>query len=190
MDRRGPPFVHRVQTQHPQRQVEVWFQDESRFGQQGTLTHVWARRGSRPTRTKQTEYDWVYLFGAVNPLTGDSVGLIAPTVNTELMSAYLRMIGEHVGPQRHVVLVLDNAGWHVANRLKVPQNLTLLFLPPYSPELNPTERLWCWMKTHDLSNRVYEDYDALFQAGATAWNRLTPQRIQTVCRTAWITRTN
>jgi transposase len=151
---------------------------------------VWAPRGSRPTQLKQTEYEWVYLFGAANPRTGDSVAMVAPTVNTYLMNQHLRMIGEHVGPNIHVVLVLDNAGWHVAKALAVPENITLLPLPAYSPELNPLERLWCWLKEHQLSNRVYVDYDTLFQAGLDAWNTLTPERITTVCRTSWIKREN
>ncbi len=117
MEAQRPPFVQRVQEKHPDQRVEVWFQDEARFGQQGTMTRLWTKRGSRPTQIKQTEYQWVYLFGAVDPLTGDSVGLVAPTVNTFVMNAHLRMIGKHVGPRRHVVLVMDQAGWHVAKAL-------------------------------------------------------------------------
>jgi transposase len=152
------------------------------------LTRVWAQRGSRPTQLKQTEYDWIYLYGAVNPLSGDSVALLAPTVNTPLMNHFLRMLSEHVPVDIQVVLALDNAGWHVAKSLRVPHNICLLPLPPYSPELNPIERLWCWLKEHHLSNRVYADYDALLDAGSKAWNCLTPQRIQSVCRTAWLER--
>ena len=168
----------------------MWFQDESRCGQQGTLTRVWAPRGSRPTVVKQTEYDWIYVFGAVNPQTGDSVALLAPTVNTQVMNIHLRMIAEQVGPRVHVVLVLDQAGWHVAQDLQLPANITLLPLPPYSPELNPVERLWTWLKAHHLSNRVYVDYDDLLAAGTTAWNQLTPRRIRSICRTEWLQRTN
>ena len=154
------------------------------------LTRVWGRRGSRPVQIKQTQYDWIYLFGTVNPLTGDSVGMLAPTVNTGLMSEYLRMLSQHVGPDVQVVLVLDNAGWHRAKDLRVPDNITLWFLPAYSPELNPIERLWAWLKSHSLSNRVYADYDALLAAGGDAWNRLTPDRIQTVCHASWMPRMN
>lgn len=149
---------------------------------------MWARRGSRPIRLKQTEYDWVYAYGAANPLTGDSLCWLMPTVNTTLMHLYLDRLARHVGPQRHVVLVLDQAGWHVAKDLHVPANITLLFLPPYSPELNPIERIWCYLKEHQLSNRVYADYNALVAAGTDAWNHLTPARLQSLCRTAWIER--
>jgi len=177
-----------VREQHPDQTVEVWFQDEARFGQKGSLTRVWARRGSRPTRCKQTEYDWVYAYGAANPLTGDSLCWLMPTVNTPLMRLYLDRLARHAGPTRHIVLVLDQAGWHVAKDLRVPANVTLLFLPPYSPELNPIERIWCYLKEHHLSNRIYADYQALVAAGTDAWNHLTPKRLRSLCRTAWIKR--
>jgi len=166
----------------------VWFQDEARVGQQGRLTRVWAQRNSRPTAVRQTEYKWAYVFGAVNPISGASSALIAPTVNTHLMSRHLAMIADEAGPDVHVVLVLDNAGWHVANALHVPPTMTLLFLPPYSPELMPMERLWCWMKEHDLSNRVFTDEADIDAACAESWNRLTPQRIRSITAEKWIER--
>jgi transposase len=177
-----------VKQDHPDKQVEVWFQDEARIGQRGTLTSVWAERGSRPTAVKQTEYEWCYLFAAVNPLTGASSALVAPTVNTGLMNQHLAFIRREAGPDRHVVLVLDQAGWHVAKALKVPKNITLLHLPPYSPELNPVERIWAYLRSHYLSNRVYRDYDQLFDETTTAWNLLHDTRLQTLTTTNWLRR--
>lgn len=182
-----PLFVRRVREQHPDKTVEVWFQDEARVGQQGTLTRVWGERGGRPRAVRQTEYKWGYIFGAVNPLTGRSAALVAPTVNTDLMSAHLRMIAEEAGESVHVVLVLDGAGWHKANDLKVPANMTLLFLPPYSPELMPMERVWLWMRQHDLSNRVLQDEADIDRACCDSWNKLTPQRLKTITATDWLT---
>lgn len=165
-------------------------QDEARFGQQGTLTRVWAETGSRPERVKQTEYEWCYLFAAVNPLTGASSALIAPTVDTHYMNEHLRFIGREAGADKHVVLVLDNAGWHVSKSLKVPENITLLHLPPYSPELNPVERLWAYIKSHYLSNRIFKDYDELFQVVREAWCKLTEDRLKSVCALQWAERAN
>jgi transposase len=172
-----------VREEHPDRCVEVWFQDEARFGQQGTLTNVWAERGSRPTAVKQTEYDWCYLYAAVNPETGKSSALLAPSANTDYMNAHLAFISEHVGPDRHVVLVLDGAGWHKSKTLKVPDNLTLLRLPPYSPELNCIERVWAYLRSHYLSNRVSKDYDDLFISGREAWCALTESDLRSICHT-------
>lgn len=173
---------------HPDKRIEVWVQDEARIGQQGTVTRVWAERGSRPSAVRQTEYEWAYLFAAVNPVTGASSALITPTVNTSYMSEHLRFISREAGPDAHVVLVLDQAGWHVAKALKVPSNITLLHLPPYSPELNGAERIWGYLRSHYLSNRIYTDYDHLFDAIKTAWNRLDAQRLKSLTRTEWIER--
>jgi hypothetical protein len=133
----------------------------------------------------QNEYEWVYLYGAVNPQTGESCARVLPWVNTEMMQIHLDAISEQVGPKRHVVLVLDNAGWHGSNRIDLPENISLLPLPPYSPELNPIERLWHWLKDHEFSNRVYPDYDDLLEAVSDMWNTLTPERIQSVCARDW-----
>jgi transposase len=173
-----------------QTSVEVWFQDESRFGQQGSLTRVWALKGSRPAAVRQTEYQWVYLYGAVNPMTGESLGLIATTCDTEMFNVYLEMLSRQVGSDRHVILILDQAGWHVAKDLKVPPNITLHHLPPYSPELNPIERVWLWIKSHELSNRVYETKDDLWKAGMQALQNLEPERLQSLCRVDWLPRMN
>lgn len=154
------------------------------------MTKVWAEKGSRPTAVKQTEYEWVYLFGAVNPVTGASSAMLAPTVNAEYMNEHLRFIGEQVGDKSHAVLVLDGAGWHVAKALNIPANITLLHLPPYSPELNPIERVWQYIKSHYLSNRVFADYDDLFAAGRDAWNALDKDRLRTLTHTAWLTPVN
>lgn len=168
--------------------VEWWFQDEARLGQQGTLTGVWAERGSRPTRVKQTEYEWVYLYAAVNAATGASSAMLAPTVNTAYMTEHLRFIGRQVAPGAHAILVLDRAGWHVAKALVVPANVTLLHLPPYSPELNPAERVWAFLRSRYLSNRVFKDYDDLFAAARDAWNHLDEARLKSICHTAWTER--
>lgn len=183
-------MIEEIQKAHPEKKIEVWCQDEARFGQQGTLTKVWAAKGSRPTAVKQTEYEWVYLFAAVNPVTGESSAMLAPTVNTDYMNAHLRFISEQAGCDKHVVLILDQAGWHVAKALKVPKNITLHHLPPYSPELNPVERVWAYLKSHYLSNRIFLDYDDLFGACRAAWNRLTNPDLQSICHTPWILRTN
>lgn len=149
------------------------------------MSHVWAPRGSRPVVPLQNEYDWVYLYGAVNPTTGESCALVLPWANTEMMQLHLDAISRQVGPHRHVVLVLDNAGWHGSKHLQVPANITLLPLPAYCPELNPVERLWHWLKDHEFSNRVYDDYDVLLDAVCQMWNTLTAERIASVCHYEW-----
>ena len=164
----------------------MWFQDECRFGQKGCLSHVWAEKGSRPVRPLQNEYEWVYLYGAVNPISGESSALVLPWANTAMMQLHLNALSKRIGPDRHVVLILDNAGWHTSESLNVPGNITLLPLPTYTPELNVVERLWHWIKDHAFSNRVYPDYTELLNAVCTMWQDLPSQRIQSVCRCSWL----
>jgi transposase len=132
----------------------------------------------------------VYVFGAVNPRTGASSALLAPLANTEYMNHHLRFLSERAGPEVQVILVLDRAGWHQAKALQVPENITLLYLPPYSPELNPVERLWAYLRSHYLSNRAYRDYEELFTACGKAWNQLTSEQLCSICHTEWMPPTN
>lgn len=167
--------------------VRIFLMDEARFGQQGTTTRVWARTGSRPTAVKQTRYEWVYLYAAVEPATGASVALQAPLVNTGTMNVFLRMLGEEIKAGEHGLLIMDQAGWHKSRALSVPPNITVLYLPPYSPELNPVERLWAYLRSHYLSNRTFDGYQHLLDAGADAWQRLTPDLLKSVCACNYLT---
>ncbi len=112
--------------------MEVWFQDEARIGQQGTLTRLWARKGTRPRAPKDCRYAWAYLFGAVCPARATGAALVMPYANTGAMNAHLAEISRTVAPNAHAMLVLDGAGWHSANALVVPSNITLMTLPPLS----------------------------------------------------------
>lgn len=162
--------------------------DEARIGQQGTLTNIWARTGSRPCSIKQTRYEWIYLYAAVEPATGDSAALLAPNVNTGTFNAFLKILARELRPDEQAVLILDQAGWHVSKGLKLPRGITILPLPPYSPELNPVENLWHYLRSHHLSNRTYEDYDDLLAAGTQAYRSLTPEVLKTVCACPYLKR--
>ena len=168
--------------------VEVWHQDEARVGQQGTLTYVWADKGTRPAAPKDLGYEWVYLFGAICPSRGVGAALALPYANAEMMSLHLIEISKQVAPGAHAVVVLDGAGWHQqGGRLTVPDNITLLHQPPYSPELNPVENIWQFLRQNHLSNRVFESYDAILTACCDAWQALmnTPERIRSIGTRTW-----
>ena len=106
-----------------------------------------------------------------------------PTVDTYGMNVHLAEIRRSVSAEGHVALVLDGAGWHASKGLRVPDDITLLPRPPYSPERNGREPGWLYLKSHSLAHRVYPDPDALFAAGCDAWNRYTqdPTRVRSVC---------
>ncbi len=177
-----------VQTAHPDKHIQLWFQDEARFGQQGSNSRVWAPAGSRPRAPRQTEYRYVYLFGAVCPETGENNAWLMPVANTETMTIHLRTLSAQLASDVHALLVLDGAGWHHSATLAVPGNVTLLPLPPYAPELNPVEAVWREVRQRHLSNRVYADQATLDDAVATAWNTLAddPDRLTHLCDAPWI----
>jgi transposase len=168
--------------------IEVWFQDEARVGQQGTLEYIWAPKGSRPLAVRDNRHDSVYLFGALCADRAVGAAIIMPAANSEAMSEHLKEISTQVSPGAHAVLVCDGAGWHqCGGRLKVPHNITLLPLPAYSPELNPMENVWDYLRGNKLSHRVWDTYDAVVEACANAWRFLTadPGRIRSIAHRDW-----
>ena len=169
--------------------LEVWFQDEARVGQQGTLTRVWAKRGTRPRAPRDTRHQWAYIFGAVCPARGAAAGLVMPFADTPAMNAHLVEIARTVAPGAHAVLVLDGAGWHGGYDLAVPDNLSLLMLPPYSPELNPVENVWQFLRANWRAISVFDDYDAIVDACCSAWNRFAeqPEIVKSITSREWAT---
>ncbi|MBY0331498.1 MAG: transposase, partial [Acetobacteraceae bacterium] len=118
--------------------IELWFQDEARVGQQGSLAYVWAPVGSRPAMVRDNRHSSAYLFGAICPARGVGAAVITPVANAAAMNAHLAEISNQVAPGAQAVLLMDRAGWHrCGKRLRVPTNITPLHLPPYSPELKP-----------------------------------------------------
>ena len=167
--------------------VEVWFADEARVGQQGTLTRVWAKRGSRPRAPRDRRYTSAWLFGAVRPARRTGAAVVMPEADIAAMEAHPAGIGRRVSPGAHAVLVLDGAGWHSSPRLRVPDNVSLLPLPRYAPELNPVENVWEYLRQNWLSHRVWDSYEAIVAACCDAWNALmrSPERIASITTRSW-----
>ena len=163
-------------------------QDESRVGQQGSLTRVWAPRGTRPRKVRQKQFISAYIYGAACAITGDSFGLILPKTNTQSMQIFLDGLSFHIEKDRHAGLIIDNAGWHTSKELKIPKNITLIPLPPYSPELNPMEQVWQWLKRKHLSNICFKNYDDIIDKLSVAWNSFAdnPQLVKSICSRDWI----
>ena len=168
--------------------VEIWFTDEARVGQQGTLTRVWAKRGSRPRAPRDRRFEWAYLFGAICPERCIGAAIVMPEVNVEAMNEHLAEISRYVSVGAIALLVLDGAGWHSSPRLNVPDNIALLPLPPYAPELNPMENVWEYMRGNDLSHRVWDGYEAIIAACCDGWTKLMqlPDRIASLTRREWV----
>jgi transposase len=179
--------VAEVRAAHPGKRIELWFQDEARIGQKNKLTRRWARRGTRPRAPHDQRTAWAYIFGAICPAEGKAAGIVMPFCDTPAMQEHLDEISAMVAPDAHAVLLLDRAGWHLAGALVVPKNITILPLPPHSPELNPVENLWQFLRDNWLSNRVFKGYDDIVAHCCAAWNDLVdqPWRIRSIGKRTW-----
>jgi transposase len=165
----------------------VWFQDEMRVGQKNGLVYQWAKKGTRPRQPKDQRYENAYLFGAVCPARDTGVALIMPNADTDAMQKHIDEIGRAVARGAHALIILDKAGWHTTGKLKVPNNLTLVLLPPACPELNSAENIWQYLRQTYLSNRVFQTYTDILDACQDAWLRLLAEvgRIASIATRDW-----
>lgn len=157
-----PEFVAEVEEAHPHAKVEIWAFDEHRIGLLPISGRVWAKKNSSPVRPVETRYQWLYLYGFVQPQTGRTYFLSLPRMNAALYNQGLSDFAKAVGAglHRRIVLVVDGAGSHRSHDLVVPEGLHLLTLPPYSPELQPAERLWS-LTNEPLLNRHFVNLSEL-----------------------------
>jgi transposase len=136
--------------------LEVYFFDESRFGTHSKIGYAWFKKRSRTRIPYKLGFKYFYVYSAVST-HGDNFSLIADGVNKEYMQVFLNEFAKTL--TKHIIFVMDNAGWH--NGLKIPENIKIMHLPPYSPELNPVERLWRYLKDNTLKNKVYDTLNEL-----------------------------
>jgi hypothetical protein len=131
--------------------IEIWFQDEARVGQKGTHAYIWAPIASRPLMVRDNRHDSAYIFGAICPARGVGAAVIMPAANAEGMSEHLKDLSTQAAPSSIAVVICDGAGRHQRGKeLVVPDNIRLLSLPPYSPELNPMENVWDYLRPNTL----------------------------------------
>lgn len=120
---------------------------------------------------RDNRHDSAFLFGAICPQRAVGAAVIMPWVSSEAMTIHLAEIGKRVTPNAHGVVICDGAGWHqIGERLTVPENISLLPLPPYAPELNPMENVWEFLRGNFLSHRIWDTYEAIVDACSAAWN--------------------
>jgi hypothetical protein len=152
------------------------------------VCHRWYKRGQRPPGLADKRFTFAYIFAAIEPGTDTAFSLIMPYADTDAMQEFLDRFSKTIAADEHVAMIADQAGWHVSNTLKVPPNISLVKLPPYSPELNPVERVWLYLKERYLSHRLLDDYDAIVDAAEAAWKRLTAEsgRLTSLCSYPWI----
>jgi transposase len=173
---------------HGHSSIDIWFQDEARFGQQNTTTRLWAEKGSRPRAVKQQQFQYAYLFGAICPATGATEAIVTPYVNKEAMRQHLMQISQATKAGRHAVVIMDGAGWHTDDTALAFDNITLVRLPAYSPELNPVEQIWQWLRQNELANKCFDGYEDIVDSCCDAWSSFVSdlERVKLMCMRDWI----
>jgi hypothetical protein len=151
-----------VKATYPAAELTLWAQDEHRLGLLPVIRRVWAPKGQRPVAQVERHYEWLYVYGFVRPSTGQSWWCLLPRVTTEAFALALATFAhdEGIDADHRALLVLDQAGWHVSPDLALPEGVHLAFLPSYSPELQPAERLWP-LVDEPIANRAFADLDDL-----------------------------
>jgi len=163
------------------------FEDEARFGRMSDPMRCWAPLGCRPEVPTHRVRQYTHVFGSVSPHDGEFISLILPHADTPAMSLYLAEVARR-HPSEHILMFLDRAGWHRAKALVRPANLTLDWLPAYSPQCNPQELIWREVRRQPFGNHDYDSLQAVESAlerRLRAWEA-SPAQIQTLTGLDWI----
>lgn len=163
------------------------FQDEARFGRISDTRHCWCPKPFRPVCQAMVTQEYTYAYAAACVTTGEMDSLILPHVNGDCMQIFLNEVAAR-HPRNRIVMVLDGAGWHQSQALRLPPNLRLLKLPPYSPELNPVEHLWDDLREKSFHNRVFQTIGALEDHLCEALRQLEfdHARVKSIIAWPWI----
>jgi hypothetical protein len=153
-------IIEKLADRNPEddRPVLLFAQDEGRFGRISDVRHAWSPLGTRPQAPRQVIRTYLYVFTAVCPALGRMTSLILPWANTDMMNLFLRQVAEDFSDY-FILMLADQAGWHVSQNLQVPENIRLINLPPRSPELNPAEHIWEELREKNFANRACRDLD-------------------------------
>jgi len=161
------------------------FQDEAVFGRIGKAYKCWALTKLRPTVYQHKIRQYRYLFGAVDPFSGDSCFRITTHCDTLFMNYYLQELsGQYAGS--YILLVCDNAGWHKSKTLVVPHNIEIIHIPPYTPEMNPTEQIWDEIREKFFANILFNSINHVIDNLCFAVNSLTNDTIRSISYRKWI----
>ena len=159
---------------------ELYFFDESRFGTHSKIGHGWFPKGIRTSVSVKLGFENFYVYSAVSPKTGKDCSLLMPYVNSTCMNVFLDHMEKEL-EGREILLVMDGAGWHKSKGLKIPKNIEIIYLPPYSPELNPVERLWLYIKQHTIKNKIYKTISLLEDSICDFMKNLKIEQIKQIC---------
>ena len=160
-------------------------QDEAGFGRINKPKYCWCEKGTRPTVPCHHIREYRYAYGAVEPVTGESFFLVLPYCNTACMNIFLQELSKRY-PDDTILLCCDGAAWHKSDALRLPDNIKLFFLPPYTPEMNPIEQIWKELRRIGFRNEVFATLEKVVDRLCDSICRLSPQTIHSITARSWI----
>lgn len=170
------------------RPIKLFFEDEGRFGRSNVMSRCWSAKGTRAVVKKQIVREYVYAYTSVCPETGENHSLILPGSNTDNYDYYLNDLSKEFSHYR-IILCTDNARWHICSDLQIPDNITFLFLPAYSPQLNPVEHIWSYIrKQKGFNNRIFNSLDQVIDSLSIALKEIGEEKaiIKSLCNFKWL----
>lgn len=188
MEKKFPEIIAEIDQQWPgQGPIRIFFQDEARFGRISDTRRCWCPKPIRPICRSMVSQEYTYAYAAVDIASGKMDSLILPYVNEACMQIFVDEVASRY-PGERMVMILDGAGWHKAKDLKLPSNLRLLSLPPYSPELNPVEHLWDEIREKYFHNKVFDSLDSLENhlCNALHLTELDTEKVRSIVAWPWI----
>lgn len=166
------------------KETELYFFDESRFGTHSNVGHGWFEKGRRTALSYNMGYKNFYLYSSVNPLNGNNFSLILPNVDTINFNVFLEEFAKTL--DKNAIIVVDGASWHRSKALNVPKNIEIIIQPPYSPEINPVEKLWQYIKRHTIKNKLFTNLEIIEEALCQILKSMTQDHFRKICNVKYI----
>jgi transposase len=161
------------------------FMDEASFGRISELSHCWCPDDVRPTVPCHRVREYVYAFGAVDPVNGDDYFIITPNCNTAWMNKFLAVLSDKFKDD-YIVLCCDRASWHTTSKLETQDNIVMFYLPPYTPEMNPIEQIWKEVRKDGFKNTLFNSLKDVMDKLEITLNSFTKDDVKSVCGRDWI----
>jgi len=169
----------------PNAKIRLMFQDEAGFGRINKPKYCWCFPGLRPTVPCHHIREYRYVYGAAEPLTGESFFLIMPNCNTDCMNVFLEELSKSY-PNDYILLSMDGASWHRSKGLIIPENIRLFYLPPATPEMNPIEQIWKEIRKRGFRNEIFKTLDKVIDRLCDTICSLNNHTVKSVTGRNWI----
>ena len=169
----------------PKSQIRLMFMDEASFGRISERSYCWCPDGIRPIVPCHRVREYMYAFGAIDPMNGDSSFIVAPKCNTDWTNAFLQVVSKEYAND-YLLICLDRTSWHNSKALIIPDNIYLFYLPPYTPEMNPIEQIWKEIRKNGFKNTLFSTLNKVMDKLCNSIVSLSNDVVKSVCARDWI----